>query len=111
MPPNAQSASSKDFSVNLGFETGLWFGDTHGQDIQWEWRQRPFGLTTPARRVRVWGVQSERSNAILRRLTVINLDLRGIDADFGPGHADTFRRSNGMSECKRADLRRCNCVG
>ena len=27
-----------------------------------------------------------------RRLTVMNLALRGIEADFGPKHADTFRR-------------------
>ena len=27
-----------------------------------------------------------------RRLAVMNLALRGIEADFGPEHADTFRR-------------------
>ena len=27
-----------------------------------------------------------------RRLAVMNLSLRGIEADFGPEHADTFRR-------------------
>ena len=31
------------------------------------------------------------SNA-MRRLAVMNLALRGIEADFGPEHADTFRR-------------------
>ena len=29
---------------------------------------------------------------ITRRLAVMNLALRGIKADFGPEHADTFRR-------------------
>ena len=29
---------------------------------------------------------------ITRRLAVMNLALRGIEADFGPEHADTFRR-------------------
>ena len=29
---------------------------------------------------------------LTRRLTVMNLALRGIEADFGPEHADTFRR-------------------
>ncbi len=31
-------------------------------------------------------------NATTRRLAVMNLALRGIEADFGPEHADTFRR-------------------
>ena len=30
--------------------------------------------------------------ATTRRLAVRNLALRGIEADFGPGRADTFRR-------------------
>ena len=30
--------------------------------------------------------------ATIRRLAVMNLALRGIEADFGPEHADTFRR-------------------
>ena len=32
-------------------------------------------------------------NATTRRLAVMNLALRGIEADFGPEHADTFRRN------------------
>ena len=31
-------------------------------------------------------------NATTRRLAVMNLALRGIEVDFGPEHADTFRR-------------------
>ncbi len=31
-------------------------------------------------------------NATTRRLVVMNLALRGIEADFGPEHGDTFRR-------------------
>ena len=31
-------------------------------------------------------------NATTRRLAIMNLALRGIEADFGPEHADTFRR-------------------
>jgi type I restriction enzyme M protein len=34
----------------------------------------------------------QESNATTRRLAVMNLALRGIEADFGPEHADTFRR-------------------
>jgi len=34
----------------------------------------------------------QKSNATTRRLAVMNLALRGIEADFGPEHADTFRR-------------------
>ena len=31
-------------------------------------------------------------HATTRRLAVMNLALRGIEADFGPEHADAFRR-------------------
>jgi type I restriction enzyme M protein len=37
-------------------------------------------------------VYGQESNATTRRLAVMNLALRGIEADFGPEHADTFRR-------------------
>ena len=37
-------------------------------------------------------IYGQKSNATTRRLAVINLALRGIEADFGPEHADTFRR-------------------
>ncbi len=37
-------------------------------------------------------IYGQESNATTRRLAVMNLALRGIDADFGPEHADTFRR-------------------
>ena len=39
--------------------------------------------------ITIWG---QESNATTRRLAVMNLALRGIEADFGPEHADTFRR-------------------
>lgn len=32
------------------------------------------------------------SNATTRRLAIMNLAIRGVEADFGPEHADTFRR-------------------
>jgi type I restriction enzyme M protein len=63
----------------------------YGQD-KWARRQRPFGLAKRARRVRLRGQQPKQSNATTRRLAVMNLALRGIEADFGPEHADTFRR-------------------
>ncbi len=63
----------------------------YGQD-KWARRQRPFGLATRARRVRLLRQQPKQSNATTRRLAVMNLALRGIEADFGPEHADTFRR-------------------
>ncbi len=37
-------------------------------------------------------IYGQESNATTRRLAVMNLALRGIEADFGPEHADTFRR-------------------
>jgi type I restriction enzyme M protein len=63
----------------------------YGQD-KWARRQRPFGLAKRARRVRLRWQQPKQSNATTRRLAVMNLALRGIEADFGPEHADTFRR-------------------
>jgi type I restriction enzyme M protein len=63
----------------------------YGQD-KWARRQRPFGLAKRARRVRLRGQQPKQSNATTRRPAVMNLALRGIEADFGPEHADTFRR-------------------
>ncbi len=35
-----------------------------------------------------------------RRLAVMNLALRGIEADFGPEHADTFRRDLEMTNAE-----------
>src|SRR5450755_3463612 len=37
-------------------------------------------------------INGQESNPTTRRLAVMNLALRGIEADFGPEHADTFRR-------------------
>jgi type I restriction enzyme M protein len=37
-------------------------------------------------------IYGQESNATTRRLAVMNLALRGIEADFGTEHADTFRR-------------------
>ena len=39
-------------------------------------------------------IYGQESNATTRRLAVMNLALRGIEADFGPEHADTFRRTS-----------------
>ena len=36
-------------------------------------------------------------NATTRRLAVMNLALRGIEADFGPEYADTFRRDRRLN--------------
>ena len=37
-------------------------------------------------------IYGQESNATTRRLTLMNLAIRNIEADFGPEHADTFRR-------------------
>jgi type I restriction enzyme M protein len=37
-------------------------------------------------------IYGQESNATTRRLAVMNLAIRGIEADFGKEHADTFRR-------------------
>ena len=64
---------------------------SRGQD-KWARRQRPFGLAPRARRVRLRRQQPKQSNPTTRRLAIMNLALRGIEADFGPENADTFRR-------------------
>ena len=46
-------------------------------------------------------IYGQESNATTRRLAVMNLALRGIEADFGPEHADTFRRN--LHPDRRAD--------
>ena len=37
-------------------------------------------------------IYGQESNATTRRLAIMNLAIRGIEADFGAEHADTFRR-------------------
>jgi type I restriction enzyme M protein len=37
-------------------------------------------------------IYGQESNSTTRRLATMNLAIRGIEADFGPEHADTFRR-------------------
>lgn len=63
----------------------------YGQD-KWARRQRPFGLATRARRVRLRRQQPKQSNATTRRLASMNLAIRGIEANIDKEHADTFRR-------------------
>ena len=70
----------------------------YGQD-KWARRQRPFGLATRARRVRLRRQQQKQSNTT-RSLAVMNLALRGIEADLGPD-ADTVRRD--LHPALRAD--------
>jgi type I restriction enzyme M protein len=111
--------TKKDSAANLGFEAKLWLAADKlrsnmdaaeykhvstrlGQDKSVRGKRR-FGLVNRARRVRLMGDQPKQSNATTRRLVrqsdglvpwraVMNLALRGIEADFGPEHADTFRR-------------------
>lgn len=37
-------------------------------------------------------IYGQESNSTTRRLAIMNLAIRGVEADFGPEHADTFRR-------------------
>ena len=37
-------------------------------------------------------IYGQESNATTRKLAIMNLAIRGIEADFGPEQADTFRR-------------------
>ena len=63
----------------------------YGQDKRAR-RQRSFGLAPRARRVRMRRKQPKQSNPTTRRLAIMNLALRGIEADFGPENAATFQR-------------------
>jgi type I restriction enzyme M protein len=38
-------------------------------------------------------IYGQESNSTTRRLAIMNLAIRGIEADFGPEHADTFHVS------------------
>jgi len=94
--PRTRASSRNNTTVNLGFEQKLWLAadqlrSTCGQDKSVRGERR-FGLVSRARRVRLMGDQQKQSNPTTRRLAVMNLALRGIEADFGPEHADTFRR-------------------
>jgi type I restriction enzyme M protein len=54
-------------------------------------------------------VYGQESNPTTRRLAIMNLAIRGIEADFGPEHADTFRRD--LHPDLRAEGQRQLCVG
>jgi type I restriction enzyme M protein len=96
MPRARSSAKNTNSTANLGFEAKLWLAadklrSRTGQDKPLRGVSR-FGLVNRARRVRLRGKQPQQSNSTTRRLAVMNLALPGIEADFGPEHADTFRR-------------------
>ncbi|PZR74002.1 MAG: hypothetical protein DLM73_09140 [Chthoniobacterales bacterium] len=54
--------------------------------------KRRVGLANRARRLRLMGNQPKQSNATTRRLAMMNLAIRGIEADLSEEQADTFRR-------------------
>jgi len=89
------SASSKSEAILRSLKGHRGDISICGQD-KWARRQRPFGLAKRARRVRLRRQQPKQSNATTRRLAIMNLAIRGIEADFGPGHADTFRRASSI---------------
>jgi hypothetical protein len=94
--PRTRSFSKNTSTANLGLEAKLRLAS----DTMRNWSsqdkrvrgKRGFGLANRARRVRLIGDQPKQSNATTCRLAVMQLALRGIQADFGPEHADTFRR-------------------
>ena len=49
-------------------------------------------------------IYGQESNPTTRRLAIMNLALRGIEADFGPENADTFRRDLHPDLCANYDL-------
>jgi len=112
--PRVAKAGPADYTANLGFEAAVSRpsspcqcnhtlrnlsaakGDRAtmfpcSQDT-WTRRQRAFDLAKRARKVRLRGQQTKQGNATTRRLAIMNLAIRGIEADFAPEYADTFRR-------------------
>ena len=53
-------------------------------------------FSTPARRLCLWFVAKSKHHSSIvgneMALAIMNLAMRGIEADFGPENADTFRR-------------------
>ena len=84
------SASSKSEATLPSLKGNRGDISIYGQD-KWARRQRPFGLVKRARRVRLRRQQPKQSNATTRRLATMSLAIRGIEADIGKEHADTFR--------------------
>ena len=107
----AKSPAPKDSTANLGFEQKLRLAadkwKNNGDAVE------PCGAKQPAKgcpqgerggvhqlgNISIYGQdkwlrrqQPKQSNATTRRLAIMNLAIRGIEADFGPEHADTFRR-------------------
>ncbi|MBL9154583.1 MAG: N-6 DNA methylase [Verrucomicrobiales bacterium] len=91
----------EDSTAKRGFEATIWlaadpFGDNFisGQDKREQQQQRPFRVGKRNPRVRLRRQQPKQSNANTRRLAIKNLairGIRGIEADIGKEHADTFR--------------------
>ena len=88
-------------SATIGFEAKLWLtADKLRSNMdaacslcdqdKWARRQRPFGLAKRARRLMLRRQQPKQSNATTRRLAIMNLAIRGIEAGFGKEHADNF---------------------
>ncbi len=69
------------------------FVEAHGGKLGDIKRGACFQLVWPTRRLARCSVRPSQSNSTTRRLAVMNPEsFRGIEADFGPEHADTFRR-------------------
>jgi len=82
------SAKDTSSSANIGFEAKLWLAADklrNNMDAA-EYKHVVLGL------IFLKYIYGQENNATTRRLAVMNLAIRGIEADFGPEHADTFRR-------------------
>jgi hypothetical protein len=93
-----KSTSAKDSSANLGFEAKRWLARNKG--LIYDPACGSGGMFVQSEKfVESHGGQlgdisiyGQESNPTTRRLAIMNLALRGIEADFGPENADTFRR-------------------
>jgi hypothetical protein len=93
-----KSTSAKDSSANLGFEAKRWLARNKG--LIYDPACGSGGMFVQSEKfVESHGGQlgdisiyGQESNPTTRRLAIMNLAQRGIEADLGPENADTFRR-------------------
>jgi type I restriction-modification system DNA methylase subunit len=100
--PKAAAKESAQSGANLGFEAKLWLTADklrNNMDAA-EYKHVVLGLiflkyisdTFDEHHAKLVAGKGDYAGATTRRLAVMNLALRGIEADFGPEQADTFRR-------------------
>jgi type I restriction-modification system DNA methylase subunit len=100
MPARKKTTKIRETTAQLGFEAKLWLAADKLRSNMDAAEPKRSGDSQPkaARRASETRQYRHRLGELIdligttRRLAIMNLTLRGIEADFGPEHADTFRR-------------------